>query len=135
MKSYHRDKYSELQRVSEQTNRSSKDVLVKENCKPIREVSEKNVQYSEEKSKSSVKRSSRSWKSLASQVTNSERMKRTSGSVKHKNGFGQQGEGRHHSRESGQEGRGTAFNFELFTWQSIKEVLGLEGYQTQSAET
>ena len=105
LKRNRRDNYSELQRISEQTNRSSKDVLVKENCKPIREVSEKNVQYSEEKSKSSAKRSSKSWKSLASQVTNSERMKRTSGSVKHKNGFEQEGEGRHHSRERRQEGR------------------------------
>ena len=119
MKRYRRGNYSELQRASEQTNRSSKDVLVKENFKPIREVTEKNVQYSEEKSKSSVKRSSRSWKSLATQVTNSERMKRTSGSVKQKNGFGQESEARCLSREKGaaarQEGKRTV-DFELFIY-------------------
>ena len=97
------DKHSEIGRISEQTERSSKDLLVKTNYKAIKEATEKNVHYSKEKVKPSEKRSSKSWKSLAAQVTNSERMKRTSGSVKHKNGFGHESEGRSQSqsREKG----------------------------------
>ena len=92
------DKHSELGRISEQTERSRKDLSVKTNSKPIKEVTEKNVRYSKEKVKPSEKRSSKSWKSLAAQVTNSERMKRTSGSVKHKNGAGHESEGRSQSQ-------------------------------------
>ena len=97
------DKHSELGRISEQTKRSSKDLSVKTNSKPIKEVTEKNLHYSEEKVKPSEKRSSKSWKSLAVQVTNSERMKRTSGSVKHKNGIGHESEGRSHSHSKSKE--------------------------------
>ena len=97
------DKHSELGRISEQTERSSKDLSVKTNSKAIKEVTEKNVLYSKEKVKPSEKRSLKSWKGLAAQVTNSERMKRSSGSVKHKNGFGHESEGRSHS-QSGEKG-------------------------------
>ena len=67
----------------------------------MKEITEKNAQYSEEKLKSSEKKSSRNWKSLAAQATNSERTKRTSGSIKHNNVVEQEREGRSQVRESG----------------------------------
>ena len=63
--------------------------------------SEKKVQ---ERVKSTEKRSSRSFKSFASTVAATERMKRTSGSGRHKQESGQEREGRSHSKDN----RGTA---------------------------
>ena len=86
---------------SEENGRSHKSLLVKKNSETILENTEKNVQYSQGKSKSSEKRSSRSWKGFASQVAISEKLKKTSGSIKQKNQFGHEGEGRSHSKERG----------------------------------
>ena len=66
--------------------------------------SEKTAQYSKERAKSAETRSSRSFKSFASTVAATERMKRTSGSGRHKQESGQQREGRSHSKDN----RGTA---------------------------
>ena len=62
--------------------------------------SEKKSQHSQERIKSAEKRSSRSFKSLASTVAATERMKRTSGSGRHKQQSGKEREGRSHSKNS-----------------------------------
>ena len=59
--------------------------------------SEKKAQYSQERAKSAEKRSSRSFKSFASTVAATERMKRTSGSGRHKQESRQE---RSHSKDS-----------------------------------
>ena len=62
--------------------------------------SEKKAQYSQERAKSAEKRSSRSFKSFASTVAATERMKRTSGSGRHKQESRQEREVRSHSKDS-----------------------------------
>ena len=110
-------KYSELGRTSEHSARSNKDLLIRKTSKPGEKVTDNNAKYSEEKSKpTSQKRSSRSWKNLASKVTNSERIKKTSGSSKQKNEYGDESEGRSHTRDRGVEGEKT------FSWVFVKLV-------------
>jgi hypothetical protein len=64
------------------------------------ENSEKKAHHSQERVKSTEKRSSRSFKSFASTVAATERMKRTSGLERHKQESGQEREGRSHSKDN-----------------------------------
>ena len=64
------------------------------------ENSEKKAQHSLERVKSAEKSSSRSFKSFASTVAATERMKRCSGSGRHKQESGQEREGRSNSKDS-----------------------------------
>ena len=61
--------------------------------------SEKKGQYSKERVKSAENRSSRSFKRFVSTVAATERMKRSSGSGRHKQQSGQEREGRSHSKD------------------------------------